>query len=232
MATPGSTSPHILSGFELRLMEYRKNALMMGSLTQRSIARAWKGVMERDESACNTVIADDEEINILEVQMDQEGIALLLKFQPLASDLRLVIATMKFSANLERISDQSVGIARRARKLNLKARVPEAAGIEPLFRHADSMVMDAIKAFADQDAELARSIKARDRDLDALNREYANRLTEQMQKNPGQIEDFLELIFIARFLERIGDQATNIAEDTVFAVDAEDIRHAPRSGGS
>ncbi|MEI6278027.1 MAG: phosphate signaling complex protein PhoU [Verrucomicrobiae bacterium] len=232
MATPGSTSPHILSGFELRLMEYRKNALMMGSLTQRSIARAWKGVMERDESACNTVIADDEEINILEVQMDQEGIALLLKFQPLASDLRLVIATMKFSANLERISDQSVGIARRARKLNLKARVPEAAGIEPLFRHADSMVMDAIKAFADQDAELARSIKARDRDLDALNREYANRLTEQMQKNPGQIEDFLELIFIARFLERIGDQATNIAEDTVFAVDAEDIRHAPRAGGN
>ena len=232
MATPGSTSPHILSGFELRLMEYRKNALMMGSLTQRSIARAWKGVMERDESACNTVIADDEEINILEVQMDQEGIALLLKFQPLASDLRLVIATMKFSANLERISDQSVGIARRARKLNLKARVPEAAGIEPLFRHADSMVMDAIKAFADQDAELARSIKARDRDLDALNREFANRLTEQMQKNPGQIEDFLELIFIARFLERIGDQATNIAEDTVFAVDAEDIRHAPRAGGN
>jgi phosphate transport system protein len=230
MSTSGSSTPHILSGFELRLMEFRKNALMMGSLTQRSLARAWKGVMERDEGACNTVIADDEEINLLEMQIDQEGISLLLKFQPMASDLRQVIATMRFSANLERISDQAVGIARRARKLNLKGRVPETAEIEPMFRYADSMVRDAIKAFADQDAELARSIKARDRELDAMNRDYANKLTELMQKNPGQIEEYLELIFVARFLERIGDQSTNIAEDTVFAVDAEDIRHLPPAG--
>jgi len=227
MTSSGTSSPHILSGFELRLMEFRKNALMMGSLTQRSIARAWKGVMERDEGSCNTVIADDEEIDILEVQIDQEGIALLLKFQPLASDLRHVIATMKFSANLERISDQAVGIARRARKLNLKARIPEAAELEPMFRHADSMVRDAIKAYADQDAELARTLKGRDRELDTLNREFANKLTELMQKNPVQIEEYLEMIFIARFLERIGDQATSISEDTVFAVDAEDIRHLP-----
>ncbi|TSA33506.1 MAG: phosphate transport system regulatory protein PhoU [Verrucomicrobiaceae bacterium] len=232
MTLSGTSSPHILSGFELRLMEFRKNALMMGSLTQRSIARAWKGVMERDEGACNTVIADDEEIDILEVQIDQEGIALLLKFQPLASDLRHVIATMKFSANLERISDQAVGIARRARKLNLKARITEAAELEPMFLHADSMVRDAIKAYADQDAELARTLKGRDRELDTLNREFANKLTELMQKNPVQIEEYLELIFIARFLERIGDQATSISEDTVFAVDAEDIRHLPAGSGS
>lgn len=232
MTSSGTSSPHILTGFELRLMEFRKNALMMGSLTQRSIARAWKGVMERDEGACNTVIADDEEIDILEVQIDQEGIALLLKFQPLASDLRHVIATMKFSANLERISDQAVGIARRARKLNLKARIPEAAELEPMFLHADSMVRDAIKAYADQDAELARTLKGRDRELDTLNREFANKLTELMQKNPVQIEEYLELIFIARFLERIGDQATSISEDTVFAVDAEDIRHLPPTSGS
>lgn len=231
MTSSGTSSPHILSGFELRLMEFRKNALMMGSLAQRSIALAWKGVMERDEGACNTVIADDEEIDILEVQIDQEGIALLLKFQPLASDLRHVIATMKFSANLERISDQAVGIARRARKLNLKARIPEAAELEPMFLHADSMVRDAIKAYADQDAELARTLKGRDRELDALNREFANKLTELMQKNPVQIEEYLELIFIARFLERIGDQATSISEDTVFAVDAEDIRHLPPGSG-
>jgi len=227
MTSSGNPSPHILSGFELRLMEFRKSALMMGSLTLRSIARAWKGVMERDEGACNTVIADDEEIDTLEVQIDQEGIALLLKFQPLASDLRHVIATMKFSANLERISDQAVGIARRARKLNLKAGIPEAAELEPMFRHADAMVRDAIKAYADQDAELARTLKARDRELDTLNREFANKLTELMQKNPARIEEYLELIFVARFVERIGDQATSISEDTVFAVDAEDIRHLP-----
>jgi phosphate transport system protein len=181
--------------------------------------------MERDASACDTVIADDEEINTLEVQIDQEGLALLLKFQPMASDLRLVLATMKFSANLERIADQAVGIARRAHKLNLKGRVQATAEIEPMFRCADSLVRHAIKAFADQDANLARSIKSLDLELDAMNRDYANRLTELMQKNPSLIEEYLELIFIARFLERIGDQATNIAEDTVFAVNAEDIRH-------
>lgn len=219
--------PHILSGFEARLMEFRKNALMMGSLTRRSISRAWKGVMERDGGACNTVIADDEEIDVLEVQIDQEGIGLLLRFQPVASDLRQVIATMKFSANLERISDQAVGIARRARKLNLKPRVPEVAEIEPMFQHADAMVMDAIKAFADQESDLALTIKSRDRELDAMNREFVEKLTELMQKNHSQIEEYLELIFIARFLERIGDQATSIAEDTVFAVSAEDIRHLP-----
>jgi len=209
-------------------MEFRKNALMMASLTQRSLARACKGVMERDEGACNTVIADDEEINVLEVQIDQEGIALLLKFQPLASDLRQVIATMKFSANLERICDQAVGMARRARKLNLKPRIAELAEIGPLFEYAEAMVRDAIRAYADQDAELARSLKSRDRELDALTRDFARKLTELMQKNPSQIEEYLELIFIARFLERVGDHATNIAEDTVFAVDAEDIRHQPQ----
>ncbi|NCT12442.1 MAG: phosphate signaling complex protein PhoU [Rhodobacterales bacterium] len=226
MANPAT--PHILSGFEVRLMDFRKNALMMGSLTQRSIARAWKGVMERDEGACNTVIADDEEIDVLEVQIDHDGIGLLLRYQPVASDLRQVIATMKFSANLERISDHAVGIARRARKLNLKPVVPEVTEVEVMFQHADAMVKDAIKAFADDDSELARSLKSRDRELDALNREYADKLTELMQKNPSQIEEYLELIFVARFLERIGDQATSIAEDTVFAVHAEDIRHLPR----
>lgn len=228
MANSAASSPHILSGFEVRLMEFRKNALMMGSLTQRSIARAWKGLMERDESCCNTVIADDEEIDVLEVQIDHDGIGLLLKYQPVASDLRQVIATMRFSANLERISDQAVGIARRARKLNLKPVIPEVAEVEVMFQHADAMVKDAIKAFADDDSELARTLKARDRELDALNREFAEKLTELMQKNPGQIEEYLELIFVARFLERIGDQATSIAEDTVYAVHAEDIRHLPR----
>jgi len=230
MAQPAPSKPHILSGFEGRLMEFRKNALMMGSLTQRSITRAWKGVMERDEGACNTVIADDEEIDVLEVQIDHDGIGLLLKYQPVASDLRQVIATMKFSANLERISDQAVGIARRARKLNLKPSLPEVAEVEVMFRHADAMVKDAIKAFADEDAELARTLKGRDRELDALNRDYAEKLTDLMQKNPLQIEGYLELIFVSRFLERIGDQATSIAEDTVYAVNAEDIRHLSQRG--
>jgi len=197
----------------------------MASLTIRSLENARKGLFERDEDWCNTVIVDDEEIDSLEIQVDRDGIETMLRFHPVASDLRQVIAAMKMSVNLERVADQTVGIARRARKLNASALLPETAETEPLFRYAESMMRDAIKAYADQDTELARTLKSRDRELDALNRNFANKLTELMPKRPEYIQGYLELIFIARFLERIGDQSTNIAEDTVFAVAAEDIRH-------
>ena len=220
-------SRHIFTGFDSALEELRKSVLMMASLTVRNLENARKGLFERDEDWCNTVIADDEEIDTLEIQVDRDGIETMLRFHPVASDLRQVIAAMKMSGNLERIADQSVGIARRARKLNATALLPETAEIEPLFRHAESMLLEAVKAYADQNTELARSLKSRDRELDAMNRNFANKLTELMPKRPEHIQGYLELIFIARFLERIGDQATNIAEDTIFAVAAEDIRHLP-----
>jgi phosphate transport system protein len=221
------TSRHIFTGFDSALEELRKSVLMMASLTVRNLENARKGLFERDEDWCNTVIADDEEIDTLEIQVDRDGIETMLRFHPVASDLRQVIAAMKMSVNLERIADQAVGIARRARKLNATALLPETAEIEPLFRHAESMLLEAVKAYADQNTELARALKPRDRELDALNRNFANKLTELMPKRPEHIQGYLELIFIARFLERIGDQATNIAEDTIFAVAAEDIRHLP-----
>jgi len=218
-------SRHILSDFDSTLEALRKNVLMMASLTVRNLENARKGLFERDEDWCNTVIADDEEIDTLEIQVDRDGIETMLRFHPVASDLRNVIAAMKMSVNLERVADQAVGIARRARKLNSHALLPETAEVEPLFRHAEAMVLDAIRAYADQDTVLARTLKPRDRELDAMNRDFANKLTELMPKRPEHIQGYLELIFIARFLERIGDQSTNIAEDTVFAVAAEDIRH-------
>ncbi|MFA7234483.1 MAG: phosphate signaling complex protein PhoU [Terrimicrobiaceae bacterium] len=219
------SSRHIFTDFDSALGDLRKNVLMMASLTVRSMENARKGLFEREEDWCNTVIADDEEIDTLEIQVDRDGIETMLRFHPVASDLRQVIASMKMSVNLERIADQTVGIARRARKLNANALLPETAETGPLFRHAESMVIDAIKGYADQDTELARTLKSRDREMDAMNRDFANKLTELMPKHPESIQGYLELIFIARFLERIGDQATNIAEDTIFAVAAEDIRH-------
>jgi len=219
------TSRHIFTDFDSALEDLRKNVLMMASLTVRNMENARRGLFERDEDWCNTVIADDEEIDTLEIQVDRDGIETMLRFHPVASDLRQVMAAMKMSVNLERVADQTVGIARRARKLNANALLPETAETEPLFRHAESMLLDAIKAYADQNTDLARTLKPRDRELDALNRDFANKLTELMPKRPEHIQAYLELIFIARFLERIGDQATSIAEDTVFAVAAEDIRH-------
>jgi phosphate transport system protein len=221
------TSRHIFSDFDSTLEALKKNVLMMASLTIRNLENSRKGLFERDEDWCNTVIADDEEIDTLEIQVDRDGIETILRFHPVASDLRSVMAAMKMSVNLERVADQAVGMARRARKLNAKALLPETAALEPLFRHAESMVLDAVKAYADQNTDLARTLKTRDRELDAMNRDFAEKITELMPKRPEQIQGYLDLIFIARFLERIGDQATNIAEDTVFAVAAEDIRHQP-----
>ena len=219
------TARHILSSFESALDNLRKDVLMMSSLASRSIENARKGLFDRDEDFCNTVIADDEEIDFLEIQVDTQGMEIMLRFHPFASDLRNVIGAMKTSVNLERAADQAVGIARRARKLVALQIIPETATMEPLFRHASSMFNDAIKAYADGDIELAKTIRSRDKELDQLNREFAESLTEKMPQNPDSIRGYLELIFIARCLERIGDQAKNIAEDTIFAVSLTDIRH-------
>jgi len=217
---------HILTSFEDALDNLRKDVLMMSSLASRSLENARKGLFERDEDWCNTVIADDEEIDALEIQVDSEGMEIMLRFHPFASDLRNVIAAMKTSVNLERASDQSVGIARRARKLITLPHMPATSRIEPIFNLASSIFNDAIKSYADNDIELARTIKVRDKELDELNREFADNLTELMPQNPEHIRAFLELIFIARCLERIGDQSKTIAEDVIYAVSVKDIRHS------
>ncbi len=219
------TPRHILTSFETALDNLRKDVLMMASLATRSIDNARKGLFERDEDWCNTVIADDEELDALEIQVDKAGMDIMLRFHPFASDLRNVIAAMKTSVNLERGADQAVGIARRARKLISQPTLPELARIEPLFDMATTLFNDAVKAYADGNIELARTLKLRDKDLDNQNRAFAETLADLMQKNPGDIRGYLELIFIARCLERIGDQAKSIAEDTIYAVEVMDIRH-------
>ena len=202
---------------------------MMSSLTTRSLENSRKGLFERDEDFCNSVIADDEEIDILEIQVDNEGIEIMMRFHPFASDLRNVIAAMKTSVNLERAADQCVGIARRVKKLLLHEQIAQTLRIEPIFQMSASLLHDSIKAYANNDIELARTIKNRDKQLDTLNREFADTLTDLMPENAGHIRAFIELIFIARCLERIGDQAKNIAEDTIFAVTVKDVRHTLKS---
>ncbi len=222
---------HILTTFEDALRALRNDVLMMASLTERNLENTRKGLFERDEDWCNTVIADDEEIDTLEVQVDRDGINIMMRFHPLASDMRNVIATMKLSVNLERIADQAVNIARRARKLIVRPEVTEIQGLEPLFTFSDLMVKDAVRAFANRDIELARGLQDRDRELDEMNRRFAEKITDLMGKKVELIPSYMDLIFMARFLERIGDQAKNIGEDTVYAISAEDTRHMNRIDG-
>lgn len=219
---------HILGSFRDALQNLRNDVLMMSSLTERGLSHAAKGLFERDDEACNIAIADDEEIDLLEIQVDREGVDILMRYQPVASDLRHVVTAMKSSVNIERIADQNVNIARRARKLIGGEIPPIISNLQPMFTLAHRMFSDAIRAYSDADHELARSLKPRDRELDLLNKAFAEECTALMEAEPGAIREYLNLIFIARFIERIGDHASNIGEDIVFAVSAEEIRHTSK----
>lgn len=222
METP---TRHILGTFENALIVLRNDVLMMASLTERNLRNAMQGLLQRDSDLSNLAIADDEEIDLLEKQVDQSGIELLLRFQPVASDLRHVISAMKLSGNLERIADQAVNISKRARKLNNSPALDDVHQLEPLFNEALAIFKDSMRAFVDGNVELAMDVKAHDKKLDEANADVAHRLTARMAETPDRIADFLNLILIARHLERVGDHAKNIAEDAVYAAAAEDIRH-------
>jgi phosphate transport system protein len=219
------TAKHILGTFDEALTSLRNNVLMMAGLAERTLDRAVKGLLQRDDNLCTTAIADDEEIDQLEKQIDKDGVDVLLRFQPVASDLRRVVASMKLSTNIERIADQATNIARRARKLNKHPALPEVEIIVPIQAHAMAMFKDAIDAFAREDVDLGRAVVVRDKDLDHMNKMANRKLTDRMAQDPKQLRGYLNLIFVSRCLERVGDHATNIAEDAVYAAAAEDIRH-------
>jgi phosphate transport system protein len=219
------TSRHILGTFDEALRSLRENVLLMASLTERNLNHAIEGLLHRDDDLCALAIADDNEIDELEKQIDKDGIDVLLRFQPVASDLRRVVSAIKLNSNLERVADQAVSIGRRARKLNAHPPLPEVELIEPMHRHALAMLRDSIDAYMREDAALAREIKPRDKALDEMNRSAGRELMTHMAEDPDQLRGYLNLMFIARCLERVGDHATNIAEDAVYAIVAEDIRH-------
>ncbi|MEY2482417.1 MAG: phosphate transport system protein [Verrucomicrobiota bacterium] len=218
---------HILGTFDEALRALRKSVLMMSSLSDQNLTNAMQGVLGRDDELCALAIADDEEVDQLEKQIDRDGVELLLRYQPVASDLRRVVSTIKLNSNLERIADQAVSIGRRGRKLNRHPALAEAQLLEPMQQLAMSMFRESVDAYVREDVELARGLKARDKVLDEMNSNVGRELTEKMARDPEQLRGYLNLMFIARCLERVGDHATNIAEDAVYAAAAEDIRHQP-----
>jgi len=216
---------HILGTFDEALTALRKDLLMMAGLTERSLDRAIKGLLQRDDDLCTHAIADDEEIDQLEKQIDKDGFEILLRFQPVAGDLRRVISAIKLSPNIERVGDQATNIAKRARKLNRHPPLPEVQLIVPLQAYAMSMFKDSINAYIRENVELANSVCSRDKLLDEMNRDVNSKLTQRMMEDSQQLLGYFNLILVSRALERVGDHAENIAEDAVYAAAAEDIRH-------
>ena len=231
MAEP---TKHILGSYDTAIASLQNDLLMMASLCERNLRNSLGCLLNRDEDLCVVTIADDEEIDQLEKHVDKYGIDLLRRFQPVAGDLRHVVAAMKLSSNLERIADQAVNIARKARKLNRAPLIPEVNYLDPMYREVTSMLSDVLQAYTESNIDLAISIPPRDKKLDAMNHDITEKLTVQMTKHPDRITEYLDLIFIARHLERAGDHVKNIAEDVVYAIAAEDIRHmgAQRPGAA
>jgi phosphate transport system protein len=216
---------HIRSSFDAALYGLKNDVLMMSSLTDRIFQTAFEALLKRDTELCDHVVAEDEEIDILERQVDQDGVNLLIRFHPVASDMREVVSAMKVSSNLERIADECVSIARRAKHQNNKPAVRELALLEPPYRLALTIFRDSMRAFADGDYELAGTLKLKDRELDALTNDVNEKLVERATQDSELVPNYVDLIFVARALERIGDHATNIAEDSFWRDQAADIRH-------
>ena len=198
---------------------------MMSSLTDRTLQTAFEAFSIRNSELCDQVVAEDAEIDTLEKQVDQDGVGLLIRFHPVATDMRQVVSAMKVSTNLERIGDQAVTIARRAKRLNFRRLVSEVALLEPVYRQALAIFRDSMRAFAEGDCSLAQTLKLRDKELDALTTDIGEKLVARATADPENVPSYVDLIFVGRALERIGDHATNIAEDSFWRDQATDIRH-------
>jgi len=219
------TPKHILGTFDEALSNLRNDLLRMAGLTERSLDHGIRGLLQRDDGLCTKAITDDEQVDQLEKQVDKIGVEILLRYQPVASDLRQVVSAMKLSPNIERVADEATNIAEAARKLNNHAPLAEVNLIVPMQEHAISMFKNGLDAFVREDVDLARAVISRDNQLDDMNAAANRQLTERMMQDRDQLRGYLNLILISRCLERVGDHATNIAEDAVYAAAAEDIRH-------
>lgn len=218
--------PHTLKSFDDALSALRGDVLMMFSLTRQNLDRALKGLFDRDVELCKMAIAEDEEIDQLEKEIDARGLDILMRFQPVAVDLRRVVSALKVNGALERIADKAASIARKGRKLHAAPPAPELDWLRPLAEKASAIFQECSDAFEAGDAGLARTIKAKDRAIDAEYAALSERFVAGMGKGGEAAAGLLNLVFIGRHLERIGDYATNIAEDVVFSEAAEDIRHS------
>ncbi|MEN9975155.1 MAG: phosphate signaling complex protein PhoU [Verrucomicrobiota bacterium] len=220
--------PHIFHEFDIAMASLKDKVLLMAGLTRQNLDRAVQALLTRDLDLSRMVIGDDSEVDDLEVKIDQQGMDILLRFHPVASDLRLVITSMKMAHNLERISDHAINIAKRAKKICKSCESLEPAIIEPLYAMASKLLRDALLAYTDANPDLGESLKASDKELDAAHKSVVALLSSRLENSGALSENLLHLIFVARSLERIGDLAVNIGEDSVFLSDARDIRHEHR----
>ena len=211
--------------FHEELDALKQTLLAMGALVEDQIRRVMRALMERDEALARDVIERDHQVNAYDVEVDEKCVELLARYQPAASDLRFLTTAMKIVTDLERIGDQAVNIAQRALELNREAQLKPYIDLPRMAAKSQQMVKDALDAFVARDAGLARDVCARDSEVDALKEQVFRELLTFMMGDPKTIARALHLILVSRFLERVADHATNIAEMVVYMIEGKIVRH-------
>ena len=207
------------------LEDLQGRLLEMGTLVESAIHNSVRALMERSEALAQQVLGNEDRINHLEIEIDDLAVRLLALQQPMARDLRFLTAAIKINTDLERMGDLAVNIVERAVALMGRPPVTPMIDIPQLARTTESMVRKSLDAFVKREPELARSVLQSDDMVDRLRDSIHSELISFMQEDPESIPQALDLILVARHLERIADHATNIAEDTLFLVKGVDVRH-------
>ena len=211
--------------FQQELTKLKEQLLKMGGLAERAISNAIDALVKRDTPLAEKTIGEDEKINKMELLIDEWCLKLLALHQPLAADLRFITSAMRINVELERIGDLAVNIAERVVSLNEEPQLKPYIDIPRMAEITKNMVKDVLDAFVNGDPDLARSVCQRDDQVDALNDQVFRELITYMLSDPKTITRAVHLIIVSRYLERIADHATNIAEGVIFMVKALVIKH-------
>lgn len=216
--------------FDRDIEALKDQLLRMGAMVEDSISQSIRALLERDTAIAERVIAADNEIDRMELEIDQYTIELIAKMQPTAVDLRFVATMMKVTPELERIADLAQDVCERAIELNREPQLKPLIDIPRLARISQEMVRHALDAFVKRDAALARAVIARDDEVDLLTEQSFRELLTYMLEDSRNISRAIRLTFVGKYFERIADGATNICEMVVFLVEGKVIKHAGIAG--
>jgi phosphate transport system protein len=211
--------------FDQELQELRELLLRMASRSEEQVRDALMAVKRRDAQAAQHSIGRDREIDALELDIEERAIALLARRQPMATDLRTLVSTLKISNDLERVGDHAVNIAQCAKRLAEALPMPNLSELDRMADVSTEMLRDSIAAFIDRDADLAREVCRRDDQVDRYNDSVFRVMLAEMSRNPNAIIAALQMMLVARNLERIADLATNLGEDVIYIVEARTVKH-------
>jgi phosphate transport system protein len=218
-------SNHDIRHFAEEMDALKQRLLVMGGVAEERVRESMRALVDRDRAVIADVISGDEAVNRLHLEIDDRCFKLLALHQPMAVDLRTIVSIVKINADLERVGDLAVNISEAAGRYVTHPPVKPLIDLPRMGDLAQRMLHDALDAFVSHDVAAAQAVLTEDDVLDALKDQIFRELLTYMLSDPRKIEAAIELVLISRHLERIGDHATNIAEDVIFMVDARDVRH-------